>query len=77
VYLRADTIEPAFAIVTFEAPEGPAADPSIQNDCTLLFVCNDLACLPVANCTTGTQRFLAALSNRGTAGVGRNKNPGA
>jgi hypothetical protein len=28
VYLRADTIEPAFAIVTFEAPEGPAADPS-------------------------------------------------
>jgi hypothetical protein len=32
VYLRADTIEPAFAIVTFEASEGPAADPSIQND---------------------------------------------
>ncbi len=31
MYLRADTIEPAFAIVTFEAPEGPAADPSIQN----------------------------------------------
>jgi hypothetical protein len=31
VYLRADTIEPAFAIVTFEAPEGPAANPSIQN----------------------------------------------
>jgi hypothetical protein len=30
--LRADTIELAFAIVTFEAPEGPAADPSIQND---------------------------------------------
>jgi hypothetical protein len=31
VYLRVDTIEPAFGIVTFEAPEGPAADPSIQN----------------------------------------------
>ena len=31
MYLRADTIEPAFAIVTFEAPEGPAADSSIQN----------------------------------------------
>ena len=30
MYLRADTIEPAFAIVTFEAPEGPAADPSIS-----------------------------------------------
>jgi hypothetical protein len=42
----------------------PAAATSIQNDCTLLFVCNGLACLPVANCTTGAQRFLAALSNR-------------
>jgi hypothetical protein len=25
---------------------------------------NGLVCLPVANCTTGAQRFLAALSNR-------------
>jgi hypothetical protein len=44
----------------------PAAHTSIQNDCTLLFVCNDLACLPVANSTTGAQRFLTTLSNRGT-----------
>jgi hypothetical protein len=30
VYLRADTIEPAFAIVTFEAPEGPPPSPRFR-----------------------------------------------
>ena len=45
--------------------DGKRAAPfRIQNGCTLLFVCNDLACLPGANCTTGAQRFLTALSNR-------------
>jgi hypothetical protein len=38
----------------------------IQNDRSHLCGCNELGCLPVANCTTGAQRFLAALSNRGT-----------
>ena len=38
MYLRADTIEPAFAIVTFEAPEGPAADSSIQNGSSRLLI---------------------------------------
>jgi hypothetical protein len=59
VYLRTDTIEPAFAIVTFEAPEGPAADPSIQNGSSRLLI---------------SQRFLPrSVPNRHTGHIGKQR----
>jgi hypothetical protein len=36
----------------------------IQNNSAVLCDFNGLACPPGNNCTTGAQRFLAALSNR-------------
>ena len=43
-----------------------ATQPTLPSEQLSHFDFKGLDCLPVANCTTGAQRFLAALSNRGT-----------
>jgi hypothetical protein len=47
----------------FMTHTGPSPD---SEHCTILCDYNGLDCLTVANGTTGAQRFLTTLSNRGT-----------
>jgi hypothetical protein len=48
---------------------------SIQNNCANFCGCNELGCLPVANGTTGTQRFFGALSHHADFGKCQSNRP--